>query len=57
MSRTTKSIGKGPGFDYGSRRPGNEGHCTSPGKGVKEATVRKERRVLKKKAIKEAIEQ
>ena len=57
MSRTKKSIGKGPGYDYGSARPGNAGYAQGPGTGVKKTTVRIERRVLKKKAIKEAHEE
>ena len=42
MSRTTKGK-KGPGFDYWSRRPGNESGCNSPGEGVKRRTHKLER--------------
>lgn len=43
MSRTPKR-GKSPGYDYWQRRPGNESHCNSPGKGVKRRTHKAERR-------------
>lgn len=42
MSRTKKGK-KGPGFDYGGRRPGNQGYCNCPGSGVKARTHRLER--------------
>lgn len=54
MSRTKKGT-KPPGYDYMSKRPGNETMCVSPGAGVKKRTVRVERRVLKKKALKDAL--
>ena len=44
MSRSTKGK-KGPGFDYWSRRHGNDSKCQCPGKGVKKATNRAERRI------------
>lgn len=47
MSRSRK--GQKPlGYDYWSPRPGNSTKGNSPGPGVKNRTVRKERRVEKK---------
>lgn len=42
MSRSQKGS-KGPGYDYGAKRPGNMGYCNSPSPGVKRLTVKKER--------------
>lgn len=42
MSRSQKGS-KGPGYDYGAKRPGNIGYCNSPSPGVKRLTVKKER--------------
>lgn len=55
MSRTLKR-GKGPGFDYWSRRPGNESCCNSPGDGVKRRTHKAERRSAKRASKREAEE-
>ena len=44
MSRTIKGA-KGPGYDYWSRRPGNESGCNSPSPFTKKVTHRKERRI------------
>lgn len=45
MSRTRKG-GKGPGFEYWSKRPGPP--MMSPGKSAKKLTHRAERRVTKR---------
>mgnify|MGYP003427396584 CR=1 FL=1 len=49
----TKKGSKGPGYDYWARRPGNEGKCNSPGKGVKQLTHKRERLQQKKEDNKE----
>lgn len=54
MSNTIKGE-KGPGYDYWSRRPGNESGCNSPTshKFAKKVTHRKER-VLNKRILRES---
>ncbi len=47
MSRTVKG-GKGPGYDYGAKRIGNNGWCSCPGKGIKRITHSKERMQAKR---------
>lgn len=44
MSRTAKG-GKSPGFDYWTRRKGNESRCAGYGPYVKLRTHRRERRI------------
>lgn len=44
MSRTIKGS-KGPGYDYWSRRAGNESKCNAPSPFAKKVTHRKERRI------------
>lgn len=49
MSRTHKGS-KGPGFDYWSRRAGNESKCNAPSPFAKLITHRKERRAASREA-------
>lgn len=50
MSRTYRKGGKGPGYEYWSRRPGNK-NGGSPGKETKKRTHRLER-IEDKKIVK-----
>ena len=52
MSRSIKGK-KGIGYEYWSKRPLSNKHGASPGKETKVTTHKLERRVEKKKAIKE----